>query len=129
MGGDIKLGYNFNPTWAVLLQAGYLSFFTTEKLDSRNIGTIGDGFFKVSGRYTTKNRIYFEPALGFSKFSSGKIRDIGGNGVTLAAGVGYYADRAKTIDVGVRYETTSNSESVRFVAFRVGYRLTSNRSF
>ncbi len=129
IGGDIKLGYNFNRNWALLLQAGYMSFFTTEKLDSRNIGTIGDGFFKVCGRYTTKGRVYLEPAIGFSKFSSGNIKDIGGNGLTLAGTVGFYADPAKTFDFSIRYETTSNSESVRFVGLRVGYRLTSNRSF
>ncbi len=122
VGADAKIGYNFTPNWAILGQAGYIAFFTTDKLDNRNIGTLSDGFFKLCGRYTTKGRLYFEPGLGFSKFSSGNIKDIGGDGLTLAATVGYYADPAKTFDLSVRYETTSNSESVRFVGLRFGYR-------
>lgn len=128
-GADAKLGYNFTPNWAVLIQAGYMAFFTTEKLNSRNVGTISDGFIKLCGKYTTQGRLYFEPALGFSKFSSGNIKAIGGDGLTLAATVGYYADAAKTFDFGIRYETTTNSESVRFVGIRLGYRLVSGHSF
>lgn len=129
VGGDINLGYNFTPQWAVIGQAGYIAFFTTSKLSSRNVGTLSDGFFKLCGRYTTKGRLYFEPGFGFSKFSSGKITDIGGSGLTLAAAVGYYANPAKTFDFSVRYESTSNSESVRFVGLRVSYRLVSGHSF
>jgi hypothetical protein len=129
IGGDAKLGYNFTPNWAVLIQAGYMGFFTTEKYADRNINTIGDGFFKVSGRYTTKGRIYFEPAVGFSKFSTGNVRDIYGDGLTLAGSVGYYADKAKTFDFSVRYEETTNSESIHFVGLRFGYRFVSGHSF
>lgn len=127
-GADAKLGYNFTRNWAVLLQAGYMAFFTTEKLSNQNIGTLSDGFFKVCGRYTTNGRLYFEPAFGFSKFSSGRVRDIGGDGLTLAGTVGYYANPAKTFDFSIRYETTSNSESVRFVGLRFGYRFVSGHS-
>ena len=129
IGADAKVGYNFTPNWAVLVQAGYISFFTTQKLDDRNVGSIGDGFFKLCGRYTTKGRLYVEPAVGFSKFSNGNTRDIGGSGLTLAGTVGYYADAAKTFDFSVRYETTSNSEAVRFVGLRFGYRFISGHSF
>ena len=129
VGADAKVGYNFTQNWALLIQAGYIGFFTTEKLDSRNLGTIGDGFFKVCGRYTTKGRTYFEPALGFSKFSSGKVTDIGGDGLTYAATVGFYADKAKTFDFSVRYEATTNSESIHFVGLRFGYRFVSGHSF
>ncbi len=129
IGGDAKLGYNFTQNWALLIQAGYIAFFTTEKYNDRNIGTIGDGFFKVSGRYTTKGRLYFEPALGFSKFSTGSVRDIYGDGFTLAGSVGYYADKAKTFDFSVRYEATVNSESIHFVGLRFGYRFVSGHSF
>ena len=128
-GADAKVGYNFTSHWAADIQAGYMAFFTTQKLNDRNIGTIGDGFFKLCGRYTTNGRLYIEPALGISKFSSGNIRDIGGNGLTLAGTVGYYADAAKTFDFSVRYESTSNSESIRFVGLRFGYRLVSGHSF
>lgn len=127
VGADVKVGYNLTPNWAILGQAGYIAFFTTSKLADRNIGTLSDGFFKLCGRYTTKGRLYFEPGVGFSKFSSGAIRDIGGDGLTLAATVGYYANPAKTFDLSVRYETTSNSESVRFVGLRFGYRFITRR--
>jgi hypothetical protein len=129
IGGDAKLGYNFTPNWALLLQAGYIAFFTTQKLNDRNIGTIGDGFFKVSGRYVTKGRLYFEPGFGFSKFSTSNIKTVGGSGFTYAGAVGLYADKAKTFDFSVRYEATVNSESIHFVGLRFGYRFVSGHSF
>ena len=129
IGGDAKIGYNFTANWAAGFQAGYMAFFTTDKLDDENIGTLSDGFFKVYGRYTTKGRLYFEPALGFSKFSSGRLRDIGGDGFTYAGSIGYYANAAKTFDFSVRYEGTNNSEAIRFVGLRFGYRLISGHSF
>lgn len=128
-GGDAHVGYNFTKNWGVVVTAGYMAFFTTEKLNDQNIGTIGDGFFKVSGRYIFKNGFYLQPGLGFSQFSSGRVKDIGGNGLTLAGQAGFYANKAKTFDFSVRYEATNNDEAIHFVGVRVGYRLTSNHSF
>ena len=129
VGADAHLGYNFTKNWGVVVTAGYMAFFTTEKLNDQNIGTIGDGFFKLSGRYIFNNGFYVQPGFGFSKFSSGNIKDIGGDGLTLAAQAGFYANKSKTFDFSVRYEATTNDESIHFVGVRVGYRFMSGHSF
>lgn len=119
IGGDAQLGYNFNSKYALVVNAGYMAFYTTDKLhDESNIGYVSDGFIKIGARYVFPSRMYVLPQIGFSDFSGQQGNNVQGNGFTYAASLGYFADKKKTLDVSIRYESTTNKETITFVGIR-----------
>jgi hypothetical protein len=122
IGGDATLGYNFNEHTALLVRGGYLSFNVKDEYRQNNLKSIGDGFMKVCGRYIFPARIFVEPQLGFSSFSSGKSHLFHpGQGITYAAAVGMFLDKLNAFEVGVRYEATACKNGIDFVGLRMAY--------
>jgi hypothetical protein len=126
VGGDATIGYNFNTHSALLMRAGFMSFFAkNEYSDETNINSITDAFIKLVGRYTFTNRFYLEPQLGYSNFTSpsGGANKINENSFTYAAAAGIFLNKQKSFDVSVRYEGNTGSKAVNFVGLRIAYSL------
>ena len=119
IGGSLKYGYNINPTAAVTLQSGYISFLgkNTRQGEGPVYKTFQTAQIPVkAGLRLTKGRYYIEPQAGVSFLAGGPYHN---TAFTYAAGIG--KKLLDHFDVCVRYEAWSNNGTSSFIGLRLAY--------
>lgn len=112
------------------MRGGYMTFVNKDDYRTQKFKAVGDGFIKMCARYTFTKRVYIEPQIGYSRFSSGTNRSIAaGNGFTYAAQAGMFLDPLKAFDISLRYEATATNRGLNFVGLRFAYSLKSGMYF
>jgi hypothetical protein len=111
-GFNLSAGYNFNPTWGIVL-----SFAAAAMSSEGSNYTLGHG--DLVGRFTVASpERMFRPYLelggtGIAAIVTDEDVQLEGSGVTGAAGFNYFFNRSFSLDVNLRY-TVGQFTTVRF---------------